>query len=172
MSKTTKTTTEKSEKTTAVSLDEMATEIKTEHDGVLHAVRKSLVHARTAGELLSKAKQQVKETEFQWGKWVEKKCGINERTANNYLRIYERWEKIETKIKAQQADLARLTVRAALAMLKTTTRPPKAQQKFTLAVIKERMARHHIEGDPAELVALLKEIGLRVTVTEEDAVAV
>lgn len=55
-------------------------------------------------------------------------------------------------------------------MLKTTNRPPKAQQKLTLAVIKERMAQHHIEGDPAELVALLKEIGLRVAVAEEDSV--
>src|SRR4051812_38215225 len=133
MTKTTKTTTEKPEKSTATAtkLDDMATEIKTEHDAVLHAVRTSLAHARNAGELLSQAKQQVKETEFQWGKWVERKCGIIERTANNYLRIYERWDEIEAKSKAQPGDLVRLTVRAALAMLKTTTRPPKAQQKLT-----------------------------------------
>lgn len=83
MTKTTKTTTEKPEKSPANSLDEMATEIQTEHDAVLHAVRKSLFHARNAGELLSKAKEKVKETPFQWGKWVEKECGIIERTANN-----------------------------------------------------------------------------------------
>lgn len=165
-----KTLTKTTEKPADATLDEMASEIKTEHDAVLHAVRKSLAHARNAGELLAKAKQQVKETEFQWGKWVEKKCGIIERTANNYLRIYERWDEIEAKSKTQPGDLARLTVRAALAMLKSTHRPPKAQRKLTLAVIRERMAQHHIEGDPAELVALLKEMGLRVAVAEEEPV--
>lgn len=166
-----KTLTKTTEKPADATLDEMASEIKTEHDAVLHAVRKSLAHARNAGELLSKAKEQVKETEFQWGKWVEKKCGIIERTANNYLRIYERWDEIEAKSKTQPGDLVRLTVRAALAMLKTKTSPPKVQRKLTLAVIKERMALHNIEGDPAELVALLKEIGLRVAVEDEQPVA-
>ena len=82
----------------ATNLDELASEIKQEHEAVGQAVLKSLDHARKAGELLSKAKEAIKDTEYQWGKWVEKKCGVIERTANNYLRIYERWVEIEGKL--------------------------------------------------------------------------
>jgi hypothetical protein len=150
----------KTTKADATKLARLVSSIKTEHQAVILAVRKSLDHARKAGELLSKAKAAIKDTEYQWGKWVEKKCGIKERTANNYLRIFEKWAEIEAKLKDQGGDIAHLTVRAALGLIKTTTSTPK--EPVTLTALKEGMARHHIEGDPADLVALLKELGVRV----------
>jgi hypothetical protein len=158
--------TKKTTNNDATNLDQLASTIKTEHEAVVQAIRKSLDHARKAGELLSQAKKALKDTEYQWGKWVEKKCGIKERTANNYLRIFEGWAEIEAKLKDQGGELTHLTVRAALNLLKSTT--PTPREPLTLTALKEGMARHHIEGDPAELVALLKELGVRVPLAGDE----
>lgn len=153
----------------ATNLDKLAIEIKQEHEAVGQAVRKSLDHARKAGELLSKAKEAIQDTVYQWGRWVEQKCGVIERTANNYLRIHEKWSEIEAKRKDEGGNLAHLTVRAALNMLKTTTRTPKEQREpITLTSLKERLAQHNIEGDPAELVALLKELGVKMPLADNE----
>jgi hypothetical protein len=153
----------------ATNLDQLASSIKAEHEAVGLAVRKSLDHARKAGELLSKAKDAIKDTVYQWGRWVEQKCGVIERTANNYLRIHEKWGEIEAKLKDDGGDLAHLTVRAALNMLKTKSRTPKEQREpLTLTGLKERMAQHNIEGDPAELVKLLKELGVKVPLADDE----
>src|SRR5579872_3809339 len=98
----------KTTKNDATNLDQLASSIKTEHEAVVVAVRKSLDHARKAGELLSQAKKAIKETDYQWGKWVEKRCGILERTTHNYIRIFEKWTEIEAKLKDQGGELARL----------------------------------------------------------------
>jgi hypothetical protein len=158
----------------AVKLTELATTIKAEHQAVVTTYRKSLDHARRAGELLAKAKKEVDESAFQWAKWVEKECGIIERTASNYLRIYHKWADVEAKVDEQGGDIARLTVRAALSLLnpKAKPKPGQPKQKVTLATLKERMEQHGIEGDPAELLELLKEIGLNLKVAEEELAAV
>lgn len=158
----------------AVTLVELATTIKAEHEAVVTTYRKSLDHARHAGELLSKAKKEVDQSAFQWAKWVEKECGILERTASNYLRIYHKWAEVEAKVKGQGGDIARLTVRAALSLLnpKAKPKPGQPKQKVTLAVLKERMEKHGIGGDPAELVELLKEMGWKVKVADEELAAV
>jgi hypothetical protein len=157
----------------AIGLKELATTIKAEHEAVA-TYRKSLDHARKAGELLSKAKKEVEKTAFQWAKWVEKECGILDRTASNYLRIYDKWAVVEAKVNEQGGDIARLTVRAALSLLNTKTRPKPGQPKqtVTLATLKERMTQHHIDGDPAELLELLKEIGFKVKVADEELATV
>lgn len=157
-----------------MNLEKLVTEIKKEHQQVVQTVRKSIDHAKKAGELLSKAKEQVEATTaFKWGRWVEQECGILERTASNYIRVFAHWSEIDAKMKEKDFDPARLTLRAALAMLKTTTRKPKNQpQPLTLTGLRELMAQHHLNGDPAELLALLKEIGLKLPpVAEEEPVA-
>src|SRR5579871_4381247 len=94
-----------------MTLPQLATKIKSEHDQAVQTVRKSLDHARKAGELLAKAQKQVmKNTAFKWGRWVEQECGIKERTASNYIRLYRNWSKIE-----KVADTSTLQVKAALA---------------------------------------------------------
>lgn len=146
-------------------LDELACSIKAEHEAVVQSIRTSLDHARKAGELLSEAREAVKSSVFMWGKWVEMQCGIKERTANNYIRICEKWSEIEAKLAQQGGELHRLTVRGALDLL-NTRRSRTQREPLTLATLKDRMTQHHIQGDPSELLALLKELGLRVPMAE------
>ncbi|MBM4071004.1 MAG: hypothetical protein FJ271_18950 [Planctomycetes bacterium] len=150
-----------------IPLKQLATKIKAEHEQVIQTVRKSLEHAKKAGELLSKAQKQVtKDTAFKWGRWVEQECGVKERTASNYIRLFKNWSKIE-----KAGDVSTLTVRAALAILKKRTRQQKAKhQQLTLNDLGGLMEKHGIKGQPHELVALLEEIGLKVPVaTEKEA---
>jgi hypothetical protein len=73
-----------------IPLKQLATKIKAEHEQVVQTVRKSLGHAKKAGELLAKAQKEVqKTTALKWGRWVEQECGIRERTASNYIRLSE-----------------------------------------------------------------------------------
>lgn len=78
-----------------MSLEQLATRIKAEHRHAVQTVRKSLEHARNAGELLAQAKDAIKDSPFRWGKWVEQGCGVQERTASNYLLLYRRWAEVE-----------------------------------------------------------------------------
>jgi hypothetical protein len=146
-------------------LKQLATRIKAEHEQVVQTVRKSLDHAKKAGELLSKAQKELKKnTAFKWGRWVEQECGIQERTASNYIRLYRNWSKIE-----KVADTSSLTVRAALAILKKRSRQKKGKTpRLTLNDLGGLMEKHGIHGQPQELVALLEEIGLKVPVAQAE----
>ncbi len=151
-----------------MTLPQLATKIKSEHDQAVQTVRKSLDHARKAGELLAKAQKQVmKNTAFKWGRWVEQECGIKERTASNYIRLYRNWSKIE-----KVADTSTLQVKAALAMLKKRSRTKKGQaHQLTLTDLGGLMEKHGIQGQPQELVAMLEEIGLKVPVAPAEQTA-
>jgi integrase len=143
-----------------MSLDQLATRIKAEHRHAVQTVRKSLEHARTAGELLAQAREQIKDSPYRWGKWVEQECGIQERTASNYLRLFRRWSEVEQ----QAGDVSALTVRAALALLKKRSRPPKPSRPgLTPADLGRLMDKFGISGKPDRLLALLKELGVAVS---------
>lgn len=140
-------------------LDQLATRIKAEHRHAVQTVRKSLEHARTAGELLSQAREEIKDSPYRWGKWVEQECGIQERTASNYLRLFRRWSEVE-----QAGDVSALTVRAALALLRKRSRPPKPSRPgLTPAEVGRLMDKFGISGKPDRLLALLKELGVAVS---------
>lgn len=122
----------------------------------------------TAAELLAKAQKQVmKNTPFKWGRWVEQECGIKERTASNYIRLYRNRSKIE-----KVADTSTLQVKAALSMLKKRSRAKKGQaHQLTLTDLGGLMVKHGIHGQPQELVAMLEEIGLKVPVAPVEQTA-
>lgn len=144
-------------------LEQLAGKIKAEHRHAVQTVRKSLEHARAAGELLAQAKDAIKDSPYRWGKWVEQECGIQERTASNYLRLFRHWAEVE-----QAGDVPALTVRAALALLKKRTRPPKPSRPgFTPSDLGRLMDKFGITGKPDRLLALLREIGVAVPAAKE-----
>jgi hypothetical protein len=89
----------------------LAAQIKKQHGLVLQAFREGLDHARKAGELLLKAKEQCSHGE--WTPWIEGNCGFNIRTAQQYMQIAEGWDEIRAKAK----HVSHLPMRDALKLL-------------------------------------------------------
>jgi hypothetical protein len=73
-----------------VGLDQLAAEIKREHEAAEYSVRESLKHARLAGVKLLEVKSRLFHGEF--GPWVKTHCGFSHRTANLYMKVAERWK--------------------------------------------------------------------------------
>ncbi|MFO0806155.1 MAG: hypothetical protein U0791_23885 [Gemmataceae bacterium] len=144
--------------------EKLITDIRREHEQVGLAMKKSLDHARKAGELLTSAKGKIDESELKWSYWVKNKCGITERMAANYLRIYRGWQKIEEKASEKGFEMAELTIRGALSLLKTRTRTDKPKRALTYPLLADLMEQYEIEGEPEKLVAMLKEVGINLTV--------
>lgn len=89
----------------------LAASIKTEHDGCLAAMRQSLSHALAAGDMLVEAKSLVGHGE--WLPWLAENCPIPTRTAQLYMRLAKHRELIEAK----SADVALLTIQAAVELI-------------------------------------------------------
>lgn len=72
-------------------LSALAERINQQHRLVVEALKKTLGHAKMAGELLVEAKSLV--SHGQWGRWLQENCpGISDRTARNYMRIAKNFE--------------------------------------------------------------------------------
>ncbi|MFQ5888814.1 MAG: DUF3102 domain-containing protein [Gemmatimonadota bacterium] len=92
------------------SLEDLARQIRAEHEQAAAAIRRGLEHARRAGELLIEAKGRLDHGE--WLPWLESRCDISVRTAQAYMRIARRWDELANTQRA-----AHLTVRDALRLL-------------------------------------------------------
>lgn len=103
--------------TPAVDVAKLVEQIKAAHAATVSAYRKSLDNAKRAGKLLKELKAHIDapDSPYSWAKWVGPNTGISERTANNYMRVYEGWDKIDAAIKAGADSL---TMTGALALLK------------------------------------------------------
>jgi hypothetical protein len=75
---------------------ELAARIRAEHAAVADALKDSLRHAITAGELLIVGKAQV--PHGQWLSWLREHCAISERTEEFYMRVAKNRAEIEAKI--------------------------------------------------------------------------
>jgi hypothetical protein len=73
-----------------------ATKINAEHDAVGGAARKSLEHARAAGEMCFQAKQRCSQEMKPWSGWVQEFLSFSRGTAERYIKIYLRWGKLST----------------------------------------------------------------------------
>jgi hypothetical protein len=91
-------------------LNEIAETVKAEHAQFESALRESMARAVKIGALLTEAKELVKHGE--WGKWLEDHCTFSERTAQNYMRIYNKYPQL-----VQSATVADLTYREAITLL-------------------------------------------------------
>ena len=76
-------------------LADLAAKINDAHAQCEHAMNEGLQHALTAGQLLLKAKSQLKHGE--WGPWLEANCRFAKRTAQAYMRVADRWPELEAK---------------------------------------------------------------------------
>jgi hypothetical protein len=89
----------------------LAKQINAEHVKVETALRAGLEHARSAGELLNKAKASMPHGE--WLRWLKANCSVAERTARAYMAVACRWDELQTK----SATVADLTFREAAKLL-------------------------------------------------------
>jgi hypothetical protein len=88
----------------------LAERINAEHDQAGAALKAGLLHARSAGDLLLQAKEQL--PHGQWLPWLEANVRFSDRTAQAYMRVARRWMELE---KAQ--GLADLTFEGGLKLL-------------------------------------------------------
>lgn len=76
----------------AVRINEVYTQIEEAQGVFLRAARSALEHARTCGEWLLRAKEQVKQQGQKWEAWRDQNTCIPSQTASQYQRIAEFWE--------------------------------------------------------------------------------
>jgi Protein of unknown function (DUF3102) len=81
----------------AASAEQIAWEIKAEHNAATQAVRKGLHHYKRIGELLLQAKATV--PHGQWKAWVEKTAGVSHRSARRYMLLFTRWDQNDCEAK-------------------------------------------------------------------------
>jgi hypothetical protein len=91
----------------AEDLAALANQINAEHEAAEGAVRKSLEHARAAGDALLRARQKCKHGE--WLPWLRANVRFSQQTAWGYTRIAREWGKLPT--------VGNLTLREALSIL-------------------------------------------------------
>lgn len=89
----------------------LAASINAEHDECLVAMRQSLSHALAAGDMLVEAKSLI--AHGQWLPWLAENCTIPKRTAQLYMRLAKHRDLIEAK----SADVALLTIQAAVELI-------------------------------------------------------
>src|SRR3972149_5629425 len=85
----------------------LARQINAAHHACLAAAQASLQHAVEAGRLLSEAKARCRHGK--WLRWGGENCQFSERTAQVYMRVYERFSALP-EVNAQRA--AHLSLRA------------------------------------------------------------
>lgn len=91
-------------------LDVLARDVQQSHRACVTAIRKTLGHARRAGQLLNEAKPLV--TPGHWIAWLEGDCKVERREAQRYMRIASGWD-----VLVQQGDVGKLTLTQALKVL-------------------------------------------------------
>jgi hypothetical protein len=94
-----------------VDLTDLAVKIKAEHAAAAEAVKRTVIHALAAGELLLKAKAHLKHG--CWLPWLNDHCQVSERTARLYMQLARSRVELESK----SATIADLTLQQAAALL-------------------------------------------------------
>lgn len=133
-------------------LPELAEQITREHALACGAARSALEHAKRAGEFLTQAKRQTKHGD--WLPWLTANFSFSPRTAQNYIRIAERWGELEAK----SETVSHLGLRDALALLA----PAKELEPHEYCLIFPPMTDDEFEGLKADIQqhGLLKKITL------------
>jgi hypothetical protein len=93
------------------SLADLRERLKAEHFAVGKALKTSLAHAMTAGDILIEAKTQLGQ-HGAWLPWLES-CGLSERTSQRYMRLARN----RTSIEANPSGVSDLGIRGALTLL-------------------------------------------------------
>lgn len=96
----------------------LARRINDEHTSAIGAAVSALEHANECGKLLIEAKAQLKHG--QWLPWLRENCRVKERQAQYYMRLAERWDRLDKARK--NAPGADLTIKEALWLTEQSTR--------------------------------------------------
>lgn len=100
-------------------LEYLGAKIKQSHGQVLAQQSQALHDARKCGEFLAKARPVLQklrangQCKLNWEKWLRLNAGLSRNTANNYLRIYANFDKLE------DLSIEEQSIRAALNYLRT-----------------------------------------------------
>jgi hypothetical protein len=93
-----------------VTFDQLAVEIKREHEAAGYRFRESLNHARAAGVRLLEVKSRLAHGEYM--PWVKAHCGFSQSTANLYAKLAKGWGAL-----GNSQQVANLSLRDASALL-------------------------------------------------------
>jgi hypothetical protein len=103
--------------TVAVELSQLAESINDEHRGVIDCAKRSLHHARAAGDKLRNAKKKLGK-HGDWESWLSNSIDFSRRTAQAYMRIARRWGELEAKADSLNAQgVAFLGIQKAMQLL-------------------------------------------------------
>ena len=111
-----------------------AQEIRECHEQVMACARKTFEHAVRIGELLTGVKVGLKHGEYQ--KWIALNCPFSERTARNYVRVYQRRDILKTANVAVLTDAYGILAKV---QTKTANEASDAVKKDKSAEISERL---------------------------------
>lgn len=103
-----------------ITIIELAEQIKSAHSLAEQGVRSSITQALRAGELLTQAKTRV--PRGSWLSWLNQECQVKIRTAQGYMRLYE-------KLGANAQRVAHLPLREALRLLARVSAGPREKSK-------------------------------------------
>jgi hypothetical protein len=136
---------------TEVPLDQLAADIKREHEAAEYSMRDSLMHARAAGVKLLEVKRRLAFGEFM--PWVDTHCEFSHSTANLYMKIAKRWETL-----GDSQQVANLTLRQASQLLYLDPSDEDAEATAELVNLK-LLDWPDLDGlEPLEVRALVKEV--------------
>jgi len=136
-------------------LDEIAAKVRQAHQAITKLHEASLQHARQCGDWLSMVKARM--TYDKWIAWCNKECRIGESTANNYVRVFQRWDDLPKRDDMHYADALKALVRKR----GTTTSKPKPKLEGWKKTVHERMEEHHIRGTLDNVLSFLRSYGVK-----------
>ncbi len=108
-------------------LQEIAETVNSEHAKIEGALREGLARAEEVGKLLTEAKELVKHGG--WLQWIADNCKFSERTAQNYMRVAERYPEL-----AKSATVADLTYREAVGLLAEPKHTATVEEAYNASV--------------------------------------
>jgi hypothetical protein len=123
------------------SLADLAARIKTEHEATSSNLKRGLSHAIAAGQLLIKAKEQLKHGK--WLPWLSECCQVPERTAQAYMRVAKSFGNLGDRANTQR--VADLSFRDSLRSLAMAGSVAKGLQPEKIDRVLQRR-----EADPSE----------------------
>ena len=132
----------------------LAEPIRAAHLRAVEAARRSLKHAKRAGELLLKAKESIPFGLFE--EWVVQNCGFTPRTARTYLRIAR-------SVRREPSPPDETSCRRALRRLSARPGPqPPRRPRPGPGAVSARMQEFDVGGDLVGVLGFLRSFGVRL----------
>ncbi len=123
----------------APNLVTLAKRIAKEFKAMNASTRSALTHAKNAGEWLAEAQVVCEELAMKWGKGVKGQFNVEERTANNYIWIYKKWDVIQGRMDETGEPL---TVGQALRLMREPGEVKKQEKKTVSLNDRQKAALH------------------------------